>query len=575
MKPAAYSYIRFSSPEQAKGDSRRRQSKRAADWAKDKGYQIVDVLEDLGVSAYRGKNTAQGRLGDFLALVKAKKIAEGSVLIVESLDRFSRKEVRKVLPDFLNIINAGIGVVTLMDGRLYTSESLDKDTFELFGSLSIMARAHEESQRKGERVAEAWAQKRRIARKNNSEKLTDRVPAWLDVGRDQEGRRVFAPNGHVELVKRIFEETASGYGRRMIVKRLNAEGERSFRSNKAWQPSSIAKIVTGRAVLGEYQPHRRNRKGKRVPDGPAIQGYYPSVIDEDLWNSANAATRRRRTGAAGRPHAEAANLIPSIARCVCGARMTFANKGKPPRGGRYYVCSDATRQADCSMRRLWKCDLVERALLYRLDKAKLEQTFTGGTQPTGQSAKDYELLIQELTQKQKRALEFLLENKDHEDDPVFELRIRELRAEIVAAERKRDVVAKAELARMDLPAARSSWAEARAFARRLESASDEERVHLRRLIIQRIRTVLAEVRFSSYAIAVVVELPGKPRETPFAPMSWMRTIEARTDGDVERFFVCEKIYTEDPEHAARLGKEPYKPGWGSYLYPMERLPEAG
>jgi hypothetical protein len=185
------------------------------------------------------------------------------------------------------------------------------------------------------------------------------------------------------------------------------------------------------------------------------------------------------------------------------------------------------------------------------------------------------LLIQDLTQKQKRTLEFLLENKDHEDDPVFKSKIKELRAGIVAAERQRDRAAKADLARMDLPEARSSWAEARAFARRLENASGEERVHLRRVIIQRIRTVLAEVRFSSNSIAVVVELPGKPRETPFVPMSWMRTIEAKMDGDVERFFFCDKIYTEDPEHAARLGWEPYKPGAGSYLYPMERLPEAG
>lgn len=48
--------------------------------------------------------------------------------------------------------------------------------------------------------------------------------------------------------------------------------------------------------------------------------------------------------------------------------------------------------------------------------------------------------------------------------------------------------------------------------------------------------MLAEVRFSSNSIAVVVELPGKPRETPFGPMRWMRTIETKTDGDVERFF---------------------------------------
>jgi hypothetical protein len=40
-------------------------------------------------------------------LVEAGKIKPGSVLIVESLDRFSRNTVREVLPDFLSVINAG------------------------------------------------------------------------------------------------------------------------------------------------------------------------------------------------------------------------------------------------------------------------------------------------------------------------------------------------------------------------------------------------------------------------------------------------------------------------------------
>jgi hypothetical protein len=222
------------------------------------------------------------------------------------------------------------------------------------------------------------------------------------------------------------------------------------------------------------------------------------------------------------------------------------------------------------MRRLWKRYFVERALFYRLDKAALEQSFEPGTRPTGPSVHDYELRIQELMQKEKRALQFLLENKDHEDDPVFEERIRELRAEIVAAERKRDAAAKAEMTRIDLPTTKSSWSAAGAFAQRLENARDEELIRLRRMIIQQLRTALAEVRFSNYSIEVVVELPGKPTEEsyPFGPISWIRSIESKIEDDVERYFMCDKIYTEDPEYAARMGKAPYKPGSGSYPHPF-------
>jgi DNA invertase Pin-like site-specific DNA recombinase len=91
MKPA-FSYIRFSSPEQAKGDSFRRQSVAAAEWAKHNGYTIVQSLENLGISAFRGQNQHMGDFGEFLAAAESGRLPEDSVLIVESLDRLSRQE---------------------------------------------------------------------------------------------------------------------------------------------------------------------------------------------------------------------------------------------------------------------------------------------------------------------------------------------------------------------------------------------------------------------------------------------------------------------------------------------------
>jgi hypothetical protein len=119
------------------------------------------------------------------------------------------------------------------------------------------------------------------------------------------------------------------------------------KSSPASRRELTASWISSRAVLGEYQPHKRDRSGKRVQDGAAIKGYYPAIIDEGLWIKANAAVARRQKGAAGRPQAEAANLIRGLARCTCGARMEFINKGRPPKGTRYYVCESAARQAGC------------------------------------------------------------------------------------------------------------------------------------------------------------------------------------------------------------------------------------
>jgi hypothetical protein len=87
----AFSYIRFSSPEQAKGDSFRRQSEKAEAWAKANGYTIAKSWADLGVSGYRGRNARTGNFGEFLRAAKNGELPKDSVLLVENLDRVSRQ----------------------------------------------------------------------------------------------------------------------------------------------------------------------------------------------------------------------------------------------------------------------------------------------------------------------------------------------------------------------------------------------------------------------------------------------------------------------------------------------------
>src|SRR6516225_502903 len=64
----AYSYIRFSTPEQAKGHSLQRQAEAAQAWAAQHKVKLDDELtfEDRGVSGFTGANRETGALGVFL-----------------------------------------------------------------------------------------------------------------------------------------------------------------------------------------------------------------------------------------------------------------------------------------------------------------------------------------------------------------------------------------------------------------------------------------------------------------------------------------------------------------------------
>ena len=81
-KPVAYSYVRFSSAQQAEGDSLRRQTEKAEAYCKRKGWTLdaALTLRDLGVSAFRGKNALVGNLGTFLQAVKRGTVLPGSAL---------------------------------------------------------------------------------------------------------------------------------------------------------------------------------------------------------------------------------------------------------------------------------------------------------------------------------------------------------------------------------------------------------------------------------------------------------------------------------------------------------------
>ena len=143
MVTRAYSYIRMSSDVQLRGDSLRRQLDASSDYAAKHGLELVEKsrLQDIGVSAFKGANVSDGALGRFLRAVKRKTIPQGSFLLVKSLDRLSRQEIRKSLTLFLSIIDAGVNIVTLADNHVYTAKKTELQ--DLLISLVIMSRAHE------------------------------------------------------------------------------------------------------------------------------------------------------------------------------------------------------------------------------------------------------------------------------------------------------------------------------------------------------------------------------------------------------------------------------------------------
>jgi DNA invertase Pin-like site-specific DNA recombinase len=150
-KPKVYSYTRWSTPDQAKGDSNRRQAEAAAKWAAKHGYELDTRLRiaDEGVSAYRGNNAQDGGLGTFIEACRKGLIDPGSFLLVESLDRISRLPAMKALRLFGDITDAGVTIVTLTDDQHSSAERLENDSTSLIIALMVALRAPRREQDKG------------------------------------------------------------------------------------------------------------------------------------------------------------------------------------------------------------------------------------------------------------------------------------------------------------------------------------------------------------------------------------------------------------------------------------------
>lgn len=338
-----YSYVRFSSAKQLQGDSLHRQMELSKNYAQKKGLVLDKTLtiKDLGLSAYNGEHIRKGAFGQFLELVKQGKIPKGSKLLVESLDRLSRANILDALTQLFDLIKMGITVVTLIDEVEYSSESISDGFNQLLISITMMSRAHEESKTKGLRVAKAWEEKRALAHKK---KLTAKCPNWLTLNSDREIFSIIS--NRAIIVKRIFDMYLNGMGAMAICKYLNQENIEPWgRSQTGWHKSYISKILRNRSVIGEFQPRKKNSKGKYVPAGVPIKDYYPSVVGDEIFYRAQQLIEQNKTmfGRTG----NISNLFSHKAKCgVCGASMTYVNKGN--RSRKTLVCDAARRGRNCN-----------------------------------------------------------------------------------------------------------------------------------------------------------------------------------------------------------------------------------
>ncbi|MFJ4132428.1 recombinase family protein [Pseudomonas cyclaminis] len=374
-----YSYLRFSDPRQATGSSADRQLQYAQRWAAEKGLDLDESLSlrDEGLSAYHQRHVKQGALGVFLQAVEDGRITDGSVLVVEGLDRLSRAEPIQAQAQLAQIINAGITVVTASDGREYNRAGLKAQPMDLVYSLLVMIRAHEESDTKSKRVkaairrqCEGW-----VAGTYRGIIRNGKDPQWLH----WDGQAFQLVPERVEGVRLVIELFRQGYGSVRIIREMTERG--------------LAVTTKGITAL---QVHRLVRLPALVGvkvlelDGETyrLEGYYPPILTADEFAdlSLHVESRVRRKG-----KGEIPGLVTGLGITYCGycgtavVGQNVMHRAKPDGslsdGHRRLICVGYSHNSGCPIGGSCSVVPIEKALMsYCTDRMNLSSLLEGNDQ---------------------------------------------------------------------------------------------------------------------------------------------------------------------------------------------------
>lgn len=320
--PRVISYTRFSTKKQARGHSKERQDDKAIKWCLANGYELdLDAsIHDPGFSAYAGDNFSKGALGVLQRACIEGKLEAGTILLIEAFDRFTRLPLPKAYEMLLTLINNGLTIVTLTDGKVWTEKSMKKlEDFML--SLVTLYRGYQESEHKSTRLQETFE----AARKKKQQASFGSAPGWLI--RETKESPWQVDLAKAESVRRVFDMAIQGYGSKAIAQRANKEGwvvpTRLNLTGERWHSRMPGMILRNRAVTGHHEhrirtheAHSKDRRG--LPTGVIHHDYYPRIISDELFAAARASIETR--SGVGRRDVHYYNIFSGLMYCGhCGS----------------------------------------------------------------------------------------------------------------------------------------------------------------------------------------------------------------------------------------------------------------
>lgn len=349
--PKIYSYRRVSSIKQTKGAGleMQKEQEKLSELSKAFNLSISDeVLDDAGLSAFHGEHTAKGSLGWFIAAVKSGLIAKGSILVIYSLDRFSRLEIDRAVHDLTGLTSEGIMIFSILENKMFGNPKEDNEqrALSLMGAQLVFARSHNESLAKSKRAQHLLkiAMKRHLDGERSQDgyaysiKVAGNDVWWVDNSLGDVRPR----DKYWECAKEICQRLTDGESPYMIEKWLNNSD----------MPSPIKRI--GKIIPGAWSIHiirriheHRALIGEKTINGILLPNYYPPLLTEDEFYRLQDARKNRKRPKSKRT--AIVSLFAGLSNVMCAHCGAGIHLNTEPSNNSYnYRCSGHRSNCDTS-----------------------------------------------------------------------------------------------------------------------------------------------------------------------------------------------------------------------------------
>lgn len=295
-------YVRISQDRDGLSQGPDRQLDACTNYAKARGWTVVDVYSDRDTSAY--SNVRRPEYERMLADARAKRI---DCIMFWKFDRLTRR-LRNV-HEILELLRTSGCVLHSVTERIDTSDPMGQ---AWLGMMAAMA--EQESQSTSRRVKAAVAGQ--IAR--------GAVPSGGNrcFGYTLDGTLVSAEATHL---RRMVKQYLGGMNFRQIAKDLNDRGVPSTKGNQ-WTSKTVGQLLKSPRIGG----YRLATDGETL-----VPGKWKGAVPTATFSQLREALEHSR-----RPKARAnepTHLLTGLARCgKCGARLYGVNWKQPHAGGRAF-----------------------------------------------------------------------------------------------------------------------------------------------------------------------------------------------------------------------------------------------